>query len=173
MLENKNITGAKRGTAIHYVMQKYNPLGEVLSEGVKDFIESLVQQGELTADEAKAVDPDMIADFYKSDLGKRILKSPRVVREAPFEIEVDANKITNSESREKILIQGVIDCYFYEDDEIVIVDYKSDYYNNVVDFIQKYTTQIEYYSKAIEKICKKTVKNKYIYSFFTKNVLEC
>ena len=53
------------------------------------------------------------------------------MREAPFEIEVPASEISDSDSKEKILIQGVIDCYFYENDQVIIVDYKSDYYENV------------------------------------------
>ncbi len=173
MQENKNLTGAERGTAIHYVMQKYIPDNNFSVEDVKNFISELENRQELTKEEAEAVDPRMIVDFYRTDIGQRILKSNRVVREAPFEIEVSADEISGTGSKEKILLQGVIDCYFYEGDEVVIVDYKSDYYKNVVEFAQKYALQIEYYGKAVEKICNKTVKNKYLYSFLTKNVIEC
>ncbi|MDY3928633.1 MAG: UvrD-helicase domain-containing protein [Clostridia bacterium] len=167
------ISGAEKGTAIHYVMQKYLPDGDVTYESVKKFIAKLEENQELTKQEAESVDPQAVVDFYDSDIGRRILKSSKVVREAPFEIEVPASEISDSDSKEKILIQGVIDCYFYENDQVIIVDYKSDYYENVYEIVQKYSVQLEYYSKAIEKICKKTVKNKYIYLFLTKNVIEC
>ena len=71
-----------------------------------------------------------------------------------------------------MILQGIIDCYFEEDGEFVVVDYKSDFYENPQEMREKYTTQIELYARAIEKITEKKVKNKYLYLFFDDNVLE-
>lgn len=171
--EEDAITGAKRGTVVHYVMQKYIPTQNFSIDEIDKFIEKLLENGELAPKEAKSVDSKMIYDFYSSDLGKRILKSDKVIREAPFEIEISTKEAFGVESDEKIILQGVIDCMFYEGDEVVIVDYKTDYYENDDEIKQKYQLQLEYYSKAVQKLCKTRVKNKYLYMFFTKSVLQC
>ena len=173
MQEKDSISGARRGTAIHYIMQKLDPENGYDVESVKKFIYLLEQKEELTKEEVESVDPSIITEFYNSDIGQRILKSDKVFREAPFEIEVPICEICDSDSKDNILVQGVIDCYFYEGDEVIIVDYKSDYCKNIVEIEQKYAVQMKFYGRAIEKICKKVVKNKYIYSFFKRNVIEC
>ena len=114
----------------------------------------------------------LIIDFYNTELGKRLMKSSRVVREAPFEIEIPASSVYETAGNEKILLQGIIDCYFYEGDEIVIVDYKSDFYTDIDEIAQKYRSQLEYYRLAVEKICKKSVKNTFLYLFLTKSVIQ-
>ena len=167
----KGLTGAQKGTAIHYVMQKFIPFHGMTISDVSALISQLQENGELSAEKAAAVNPNYIIDFYNTDLGKRIMKSNKVVREAPFEIEISASSVYNSCGNEKILLQGIIDCYFYEGGEIVIVDYKSDYYTDIDDIKEKYKEQLEYYKLAIEKICKKTVKNTYLYLFSTGSVV--
>ena len=172
MKEGKTLTGAERGTAIHYIMQKFNPTTDVTFNDVKEFIEKLCFDEQITREEADSVNPQSIVDFYSSDIGKRILNSPKVVKEAPFEIEVPASEIFDTKSTDTVIVQGIIDCYFYEGDEIVLLDYKSDYYTDIIKIKQKYKTQIDYYSKALEKICKNKVKNKYLYLFLTNSVIE-
>ena len=71
------------------------------------------------------------------------------------------------------MLQGVIDCCFEEDDGLVLVDYKTDYYENQAEILAKYTIQLEYYEKALGQILKKTVKNKYLYLFYGDDVIEC
>lgn len=171
LVGKKGLTGAQKGTAIHYVMQKFIPFHGMTISDVSALISQLQENGELSAEKAAAVNPNYIIDFYNTDLGKRIMKSNKVVREAPFEIEISASSVYNSCGNEKILLQGIIDCYFYEGGEIVIVDYKSDYYTDIDDIKEKYKEQLEYYKLAIEKICKKTVKNTYLYLFSTGSVV--
>ena len=128
--------------------------------------------GELSDEEASSVDEQLIINLYSSELGKRILKSKKVVREAPFELKIPASDIFDEAGSEQILLQGVIDLYFYEDDEIVIVDYKTDSAQNIEQIKQKYRLQLEYYKLAAETICKKTVKNVILYLFSTQNMIE-
>ena len=171
-MEENTISGASYGTAVHYIMQKFIPKENVTCDDVAEFIADMVKREEITPQEADFVNPQDIVDFYSSELGQRIIKSDNVVREAPFEIEIDASEVYDVETDEKILLQGIIDCYFYEGDEIVIVDYKTDRYKDIDEIKEKYSVQIDYYSKAIEKICKKSVKNKIIYLFFTKSMIQ-
>ena len=90
-------------------------------------------------------------------------------KEQPFYITVPVNKIySNVKSDEKILIQGIIDCYFEEDGEIVLVDYKTDYVenDNLESLIDKYKIQLQYYKMALENATNKKVKQVYIYSLY-------
>ena len=67
-----------------------------------------------------------------------------------------------------IRIQGVIDCFLDEDDGIILIDYKTDYVDreNREKVINRYATQIYYYTMALEKITGKKVKEKYLYLFY-------
>ena len=171
--ERKELNGAQKGTALHYVMQSFVPFDGMDKDSICECISRLVRDNELTQEEADTVSPQAVLDFYSSPLGQRIMKSKRVVREASFELEIFASSVYDVDDDSKILLQGVIDCYFYEGDEIVIVDYKTDYYEDINEIKEKYALQLQYYKLAIEKICKKTVKNSYFYLFFTKSVIEC
>ena len=170
--KDKTVVGAERGTAIHYIMQKFMATDNVTESDVKSFIEGLVLNGELTTEEAASVNPSYISDFYSSDIGKRIIKSDKVFREASFEIEVPLNQIADTNTDEKIILQGIIDCYFYEDDGVVLVDYKSDYSTNIDEIKERYRQQIQLYKLAIEKITKKSVKNEFLYLFSSNNMIE-
>lgn len=167
------IKGAARGTVIHYIMQKI-PLAEDMSENyVKHFIESLVMQEKLTEEEAQAADAEAISKFYSSDLGMRMRNSAHVFREQTFEIMIPASDVDESyPQNENVILQGVIDCFFEENGEYVLVDYKSDYYDDPTKIAMKYTKQLSLYKDAIEKITKKSVKNKYLYLFFGGDVIE-
>lgn len=167
------VRGAARGTVMHYIMQNI-PLAENMNEDyVAEFTALLVSRGELTEAEAAAADTRAIAAFYNGKLGMRMRKSKNVRREQTFESEISASLVDESfPSEEMVILQGIIDCYFEEDDEIVLVDYKSDYYEDLKEITEKYTTQLELYAESIEKITKKRVKNKFLYLFFTDTVVE-
>ena len=70
------------------------------------------------------------------------------------------------------MVQGVIDCFFEEDDEYVLVDYKTDYVPTgakreaaIRKIKENYRKQVEIYSQAIERITKKEVKESYLYLY--------
>lgn len=73
---------------------------------------------------------------------------------------------------ETIILQGVIDCFFEEEDGLVLVDYKTDKYQNKEEVLSKYTIQLDCYAKALVQILKKRVKNKYLYLFYGNDVIE-
>ncbi|MCI9329969.1 MAG: hypothetical protein HFH22_09275, partial [Ruminococcus sp.] len=66
---------------------------------------------------------------------------------------------------EAILIQGIIDVYFEEDGELVVLDYKTDKVKRAEELKEKYHAQLEYYAEALELLLGKKVKEKLIYSF--------
>ena len=66
---------------------------------------------------------------------------------------------------EELLIQGVIDLYFIEGDELVLVDYKTDQISsdNRDEVIAKYQVQVDLYKEALEKIKGRRVKESYLF----------
>ena len=74
---------------------------------------------------------------------------------------------------EKILMQGIIDAYFIEDDEIVLVDYKTDKVSpgGEQHLIDLYHIQLEDYAAALERMLQKKVKETFIYSFTLRKMI--
>ena len=86
---------------------------------------------------------------------------------------VDAKEIyPEGTSGEVILIQGIIDVYFEEDGELVVLDYKTDRVQSSKDLKEKYHAQLEYYAEALELLLGKRVKEKIIYSFTLKQEIK-
>jgi len=169
--EEKKLSGAEKGTALHFAMQKLVPEKDMTAEYIEECITGLFVAGEITEAERDAIDAEKILKFYQSDLGKRIIGSDTVVREAPFETDIPLSLFAGYEkSEEKILLQGIIDCYFEEDGEIVLLDYKSDYYKTTSEITEKYKSQLDWYAYALEKITGKKVKEKYICMFYGNDI---
>ncbi|MEG0370775.1 MAG: helicase-exonuclease AddAB subunit AddA [Clostridium sp.] len=165
--DEKRITSAEKGTLMHFIMQKVNLSGPITFESLKDTVSSLIAREFITNQEGKSINFSYVLGFFNSPLGIRLLSSSKVMREIPFHIEVPIGDIYSDyvKDRETIAIQGIIDCFFEEDGEIVLIDYKTDYVTeeNIDEIHNKYKIQINLYAKAIEKLTGKRVKNKYIY----------
>ena len=175
-LTGKKVSGAAYGTAIHTVLEKLIPKKDMDFEYIKSEISRITLGGGLEKEELSVINPAKILAFYRSDIGIRIIQSPQVFKEQAFEIAVPVNIIypdMENAPDEKILMQGVIDCWFIEDDEIVLLDYKTDYFSDVSEIHQKYDRQLELYAYALEKITGKRVKSKNIYLFYDGSVLPC
>ena len=168
-LKGKRKSGAFYGTVMHTVLQHLVPIPNMDIEYINNSLKSMTLDGILTADETKLINPDKILKFYTSDIGKRIIRAKDVFREQSFEVLIPTKHLypdLKCPESESILIQGVIDCWFYEDDEIVLVDYKTDAYTDISEIHNKYDVQLDLYKYALEKITKSKVKEKYIYLFF-------
>lgn len=119
-----------------------------------------------------------IADLFKSDFGRRMTAADKIYRERSFQINIPANvyddTLGDQYSEETVILQGIIDCFFEEDGEIVLLDYKTDKCtaDTVQKIADKYRVQLELYADAIKKITKKSVKKKYLYLFSVKSVVE-
>lgn len=86
-------------------------------------------------------------------------------KERPFVIGLPARTVKQQwDSDEMILVQGIIDAYFEEQDEIVLLDYKTDKVDDGEKLVKKYREQLDYYQKALEQVTGKKVKEKIIYS---------
>ncbi|MFD3156291.1 helicase-exonuclease AddAB subunit AddA [Haloimpatiens sp. FM7330] len=174
--ENKGLTGAEKGTALHSVMQRLSLDKVTTFKEIKDQIDIMVMKELITEEEAQCINIRKILNFFSSSLGKRMLKVQNINREIPFHIQIKSTEIEKNlpydkYKDEKIILQGIIDCYFEEDGKIVLIDYKTDYVENIDDIKEKYKVQIEQYAKALERITKKTVSEKYLYLFYNNSAI--
>ena len=159
------LTAAERGTALHLVMQyiDFNKCGD--AAGVGDEILRLTQKGFLTKEQADAVEAQKITRFFESDIGKRVLKANNIKREFKFSLLCPAERFYTHGGDDRILFQGIVDCFFEEDGELVLVDFKTDRVtkDTIEDRVSNYTPQLTAYSDALERITGKHVKERVIY----------
>ncbi len=154
--ERGTITGSERGTAYHKVFE----LLDLSNADVAAQIDSFVQDGHLTKEQAAYVKAEEIAAFLASSIGQRMKKAHEagtLHREQQFVMGVEENG-------ELRLIQGIIDAFFEEDGEVVLVDYKTDRQKDETYFLEHYSKQQKAYKDAIEKATGKHVKEALLYS---------
>ena len=139
--------------------------GTLLEEARKSFVANLL----IPKEEDALVRGDKVLAFLDTDLAKRMAKAERegvLYKEQPFVLGLPADRVNGAfPADETVLIQGVIDGYFVEEGEIVVLDYKTDAVKEAEELVLRYKTQMDYYGEALERLEKKKVKEKLIYSF--------
>lgn len=159
------LSGTDRGSAYHKVME----LLDFDNEDIKSQINSWIDKKLISEAWAKAISATKIKNMMNSNLGQRMKKAQQIGllrREQPFVLSIDANK-ANSEypEGERVLLQGIIDAFFIEDGEIVLMDYKTDVIKKEDNLIDRYAIQLDYYIEALERITGMHVKESLLYSF--------
>ena len=163
--EEAAVSGAQRGTALHKALQYITPASDQTTATLRREIDAFVRQGLLSREEAKLVYVPVLAAFCQSDIGRRMAESPELHREYPFTVLLaGGDPLPETETGEQILIQGVIDCLFREDDAWILVDYKSDRLETADAFRSRYAVQLTLYKRAVEQITHRPVEETYIYS---------
>ena len=130
-------------------------------------LKALEGRGLLNADETACVNIEWIQKFLQSDIAARIRASGRVLKETPFCLSIPAAEIGCEGARESVIVQGVIDLCFLEDNEWVILDYKTDRVNDeaAIEAAKKYQKQLDLYERALASITGIPVKEKLVYFF--------
>lgn len=161
------LTGAERGTALHLVMQDLDFFCEPDEQSVRAQIEAMRAQRKLTEEQAKAADVHAIVRFLRSDLAVRIRKSEQVEREYRFSLLRPVRDFSSLDADDSVLLQGVVDCFFEEDGELVVVDFKTDHVScaQLDERAEHYRPQLEAYSMALTRVMGKKVKEKVLYFF--------
>lgn len=174
MKEEKEVFGTDMGTAYHKILEL---LDFQKIENSEDLVSCLM---DLKADRRAAsslelVNKTKIEKFLTSDLGKRMREAAgkqKLVKEQPFVLGVPAFEVLKQEpsnaggpEEETVLVQGIIDVYFEEEDGLVVVDYKTDKVRSMKALENRYKIQLHYYAAALEQITGMRVKEKIIYSF--------
>lgn len=163
--EEAAVSGAQRGTVLHKALQYITPAANQTTATLRREIDAFVRQGLLSREEAKLVYVPVLAAFCQSDIGRRMAESPELHREYPFTVLLaGGDPLPETETGEQILIQGVIDCLFREDDAWILVDYKSDRLETADAFRSRYAVQLALYKRAVEQITHRPVEETYIYS---------
>ena len=166
-MASQGMTGAQRGEALHKFMQFANY--DKASISALDEIARLSNERFISREEANVIDSAKVEAFFDSELAKRILSSENVLREYKFMSRIRAAEYAKDIDEEfadtEITIQGIADCIFEEEGELILLDYKTDYVKTEDELVKKYGRQLELYSKAIGDILEMNVKESIIYSF--------
>ncbi|MNV53999.1 ATP-dependent helicase/nuclease subunit A [compost metagenome] len=161
--------------------------GSVDPKVVEETLARLQRLAILTAEQVEAVSPDQIETFYTNELGRRLIDSSWKLREMPFSYMLPAGEAyggldymnkavtelshgnNNEGFSEGVLIQGVIDCLFREEDRIILLDYKTDsvleHQGGLEALKEKYRFQLELYSKALHDILGEPISEIWLYFF--------
>lgn len=165
--EEQKITGAQKGTLVHLCMQRLDEKVDYDLNKIRDLINDLLKRKIIAEKEAKAINPFKILEFTKSNIWQEARNAKEVYKEKPFYINIPAKEVYQEELEEEILVQGVIDLYYIDaNDNLVLVDYKTDYVEQEIELVNKYSKQLEFYQKALELALDKKVAKKCIYSVY-------
>ena len=172
--QNEKLSGARRGTIVHLILSKIT--NEKSIDEVNNLIERLIAKNAITEQEKSLVDMSIIENYLNSELYNEILQAKEVHRETPFYLNINSGEIYEG-TNEPILVQGVMDIYYIsKNDELVLVDYKTDYIKEKEtgkeELTQKYKSQLDLYKRALEKALKRKVDRAYIYSTSLNECLE-
>ena len=182
-------SGIQYGTAVHKVMEllsfseklrveKADGAGHADEERTRKRLYAILKseqeqwlaEGNATREELACVSMNKMICFFQSALSQRMIAANQraeLFKEQPFVLGISADRLKPSfPPTETVLIQGVIDVFFYEKDEIVLADYKTDKVSCREELIRRYRTQLDYYQMALEQITGKKVKERYLYSFY-------
>lgn len=173
-IEDNKIEGAKLGSLIHLALQNVEidknnnniRLEDIKEKSNIDKIKVLIDNLKITKEEKQALEENryILEDYIQSNLYKELCRAKKVYREMPFYMDIPYN-----DTNEKVLVQGVIDLYYIsENDEVILVDYKTD--KNIAEekLLERYKFQLNLYKDAIEKSLNKKVDKVYIYSTYLK-----
>ncbi len=160
----KEPSPTKHGTAFHRMLEIWDYTLPSELSAVEGYFETVRQNKRMEADLLDLLKPEEICDFLKTDLADRMKAASargELFREQPFVIRFE----------NEMLIQGIIDAYFIEENRIVVVDYKTDRIYQSEKLIENYHVQLDYYAKALEKLTDLSVKEKILYSATLKREL--
>ena len=173
--------GAIRGTAMHLFMEHFDFAGfgdEDAADYIDDQIALMMDTGHMTDEQAELLDKGKLLTFAESELCRRMsaaaaegllfVEKPFVMGESPAALLSDYyadEKLPSVEDAPMLLVQGIIDAFFVEDDEIVLVDYKTDRVKKADELVGRYKKQMELYADALDRGLKKNVAQRIIYSF--------
>ncbi len=167
----RGLTPAQQGSAMHSVMQLMDLDQGSDAESVTQEVQRLIQGGWLTEQQGAAVDPEQIAAFWVSDLGRAARSTVNLRREFKFSVLMPANRYQpEAPESETMLLQGVVDCCFETEAGLTVIDFKTDRVSPkmLTERAESYRGQIELYSEALEEMTGKPVVRKILWFFTAK-----
>lgn len=182
---DEGISGSMRGSAFHKVMELFdfqkltkevNKDRQAAEALIAEEMERMRRTGRLSPDYGGMVSVPKLADFLTGSAAFRMAEAARagkLYKEQPFVMGIPASRLGSGfPAEETVLIQGIIDVFFEEEDGFVVLDYKTDAVSRAEELVKRYQVQLAYYSEALEQIFgyragvgRKPVKERVIYSF--------
>lgn len=167
MEENKKLTPMQKGTLLHLCVQKLDEKKEYTEDDLKTFVKKLYEKNIITEVEKDSIDIKILQKYVQSELYRELQNAKKIGKEIPFYINVPAKTIyPEADEKEKILVQGIIDLYYIDkNDNLILVDYKTDYMKpgEEIALEEKYKVQLDLYTKALEEALGRKVDKAMIY----------
>ncbi|SFO47292.1 DNA helicase/exodeoxyribonuclease V, subunit A [Pseudobutyrivibrio sp. JW11] len=168
--ESKVPSGALYGTAMHRFMECFDFARDDYQSSFDEQLKYMEATKSLSDDEFARINHRKLQVFLNDDLSDRMSKAAmngKLYKEKPFVFGSDAKELFDDEdvTDEMILVQGIIDVFFEEDDGIILMDYKTDKVDEDKDLVLRYEKQLKLYKDAIEHAYDVPVKEVLIYSF--------
>ncbi|NRG44189.1 helicase-exonuclease AddAB subunit AddA [Bacillus sp. CRN 9] len=175
-MQEKTLSPAERGTAMHTVMQHLDLNEDTSEEKILRKLDMLVQKELLTEEQFDVIDAELILAFLRTELADRMRQSDSLRKEIPFSLSIPASEIYRNWTgdEEAVLVQGIIDCIFEDEAGLVLVDYKTDQIKSRFKggieeaapvLMERYKLQLDMYTLALEKILKRQIKERYLFFF--------
>ncbi len=181
---DETVSGSMRGSAFHKVMElfEFKELTREVNQNrhaaetlLREQMEWMRQKGRLPQAYYEAVSVPKLVDFLTGSAAFRMAEAARagkLFKEQPFVMGIPASRLGGSfPAAETVLVQGIIDVFFEEEDGFVVLDYKTDAVSAAAELVKRYQVQLSYYSEALEQIYGyepgkggKPVKERIIYS---------
>ncbi|MHA7962717.1 helicase-exonuclease AddAB subunit AddA [Paenibacillus sp. CAU 1782] len=165
----KKLTAAERGSASHLLMQHMPLSGHDGVRTVEDVLDHMVQKRLLTRKQADSIDKTSVAAFFEGELGRRLAAAQWIRREVPFSCMLPASRVHGMPlpegGDEPVMIQGVIDCLFWDEAGLVLLDYKTDRIagGNWNQAAERHRFQLELYGEAVSAMLGREVDELYVY----------
>ena len=193
--QKEEISGTDRGSAYHKVMEVLDfakfaelsgvptgafsgaaagnlsdaPTREAFKAEYTAQLDEMERAGMITEVQKNAVNTQKVLSFLQTSLAARMAAAAtegKLFKEQPFVLGISADRVDETlPEEEMVLVQGIIDVYFEEEDGIVVADYKTDRVEAPEELIDRYKVQLDYYAEALTRLTGKEVKEKVIYSF--------
>ncbi len=169
--------GTFRGTAYHRVLELLDFKRADTADGIRDQLADIREQGLMPDEALDLIHVGILVRFFRSPLAARMRRADengKLYKERQFVMGIPAREMDEADSDEPVLIQGIIDAWFEEDDGIVLVDYKTDRVPEGGEkiLLDRYRLQMVYYSRALSQITGKNVKQTVIYSLSLQKEIE-
>lgn len=176
--KEETVSGTLRGSAVHKVMELIDFTQCPSQEGgIRQYLQTLSETGYLPEEYLELVSVGKIKQFLDSSLAKRMCRAAErdeLYKEQPFVYGIRADRLSETfPAEETVLIQGIIDVFFEEDGELVLMDYKTDVIHKPQELRDRYEAQLHYYEEALEKMTGKRVKERILYSFYLGCEVDC
>ena len=173
--KTERISAASKGTIIHKVFELLDFSKDYTMKSLNEDIERWISLGKLKKEYEKVIYRKEILALTRSELGKRMKEAAQkklLYKERQFVTGIPFSDMDKeAKTDDFVVVQGIIDVYFEEEDKIILVDYKTDRVREGEEdiLIRRYRAQMESYQQALEKITGVCKRNLHLFCNPAKN----